>query len=440
MAKIFPFRGITYNPEKIDDLDKVVTQPYDRIDPEAQDDYYDRHPNNVCQLIKGKDQDGDNEGGPNKYTRANDFMKEWLDKGILELDDKPAIYAYHQTYKSLEGDLVTRKGFCCNLQLQDYKKGGLMPHEQTLAKPKKDRFALLKATDTLFGQIFMLYSDPEDAVTKALEVLTVDEPDIEAKDDFGNIHQMWKIMQPGAILEVQRIMEDKGVFIADGHHRYETSLNYREEMRKQGKKCGELNTYENTMVTLINMEDKGLTILPTHRLIHSLDYNPKNLLPQLSEYFEITQHPASERDKFFDLLAERGAKQCCFGLYPGGATIHLLALKDIEKAEKLLPSDHSEAWRKLDVVILHSVILDHLLGIDAKKLEEQTNVNYIKDRNQALDKVTKGDFQMVFLMNPTKIEQVRNVAMNMEKMPQKSTDFYPKLLSGLVMCPILFTE
>ena len=439
MAKIYPFRGIHYDINIVGDLSKVVAQPYDQINDKLRETYYARHPFHLTRIIKGRtepDTDKDN-----VYSRGGDYLAEWMRDGVLKRDEKPAIYAYHQEYK-VDDEIRVRKGFVALAKLEAYGEG-VKAHERTLAAPKQDRFNLMVTTEANTGQIFMLYSEPERLINKALDTAIVGkEPDFLATDDFGCIHKMWRVTDKKAIREVKTHMEPMTLFIADGHHRYETAVNYMTHMKKLKKKCvkGATENFNNCMMTFVNVDEPGLTILPTHRLIYGLeDQKVESLLNNAMEYFTIEHFPLGDNDEkavknVLDAMKTRQKNENLFGLYmKGDNEIKLLSLKDNHAMENLVP-EMSDDWKKLDIAILHTILMDKFLGIDREKLEAKTNVEYFRDPVEPFKKARDDDhYQLVFLVNPTGVEQVKKVAANGERMPQKSTDFFPKLLSGMIM-------
>ena len=449
MTDILPFYGITYNKAKIKDFGLVLTQPYDKITPEMQAVYYKRNLYNLVRITKGRDLKGDNDSN-NKYTRAADYLNAWLKKNILVQDNKRAIYAYHEEFHSpVKGKSACateiRKGFIALMNLVDFGHG-VHPHERTLLKPKQDRLSTMRAVGGSTGQIFMLYSDPKLIINHALAKVTNYRPaDIKLRDDYGVIHNLWKVTDPKIIKTVQDTMKKKAVFIADGHHRYETALNYRNEMRALGLKCIGNESFENRMMTFVNMDDKGLTVLPTHRLIFGLkDFSFNNLLAKLKQYFWINEYPCrtpkeekAGRNEFSADLRMTGERAHAFGLIAKGARKYLvLTLKNDKVMDQVITEKQSPTWKRLDVTILHSLILEKMLGINKEQVANEENVNYIRSEDEAIDSVRNGNYQMAFILNPTKIEEVKNVSLKGERMPQKSTDFYPKLMSGIVISKI----
>jgi uncharacterized protein (DUF1015 family) len=300
----------------------------------------------------------------------------------------------------------------------------------------------MRATHTTQGQIFMLYSDLKCAVNKILEKeIGTRKPDMQLEDDYGEIHKLWIVDDPKAISGIQAAMKDKKLFIADGHHRYETGVNYYNEMKSLSvQKIGHENI-QNLMMTFINIDEPGLTVLATHRLVHSLkSFNRADFFKKLDKYFSIEEFPHKDggeqqaRRRLYAAMGKDAGTSHLFGLYlKGDKNYYLLRLKDDSAMKKLVKGKHSDVYKKLDVTILHTLILDKFLGIGEKQLKEQSNVKYIRHRDKAIEIVNKENIQMAFLMNPTKVAEVKSVADKNERMPQKSTDFYPKLLSGLTI-------
>ncbi len=329
-------------------------------------------------------------------------------------------------------------------RLMDYAEGGVKPHEKTLAGPKADRLNLLRATQSNFGQIFMLYSDPELAIDDILDEAAENLPVADAFVGETERHSLWPITDPEKIAVIRNVMKDRPVFIADGHHRYETALNYRDEMRRAGAKCEGAESFENRMMTFVNMDDEGLTIFPTHRLIFDVPgFDGKKLVGQLEDLFSIREFAFDEesensvRREFLEDLRIEGMSGRCLGLFITGEKRYLLlTFSDGKHIEELIAEDRPREWKELDVNILHILVLERLLGIGAEQLEAQSNVHYERSADSALDKVKAGDYQMTFLMNPTKVAQVKAVAAAGERMPQKSTDFFPKLLTGMVFAKL----
>ena len=348
-------------------------------------------------------------------------------------DDKPAIYAYHQEFNLPTGEFRCRKGIIAMVELEKFGEGKVKPHEKTLDKPKQDRFNLLKETDCHFGQIFQLYQDPELRVNKVMEPFTQGEPLVQGTLGDGVQHKIWACTDMDAIRDIQSALEFKDLFIADGHHRYETACNFMDYCAESHDFPRNSHSPRNAMMTLVSMDDPGLNILPTHRLVHSLENFDKNaFIEELKKDFD---HSEIKGKYLMDHLA-REAKVpglISFGVYFGdGPIMHHFKLRRFQSMNEYLKGSRSSDWMKLAVSILHTLILDKVLGIDDAKLAQQTNVRYVRDHRAGAQEVLKGNAQILIVMNPTKLEQVKKIAAGGEVMPQKSTDFYPKLLTGLV--------
>jgi uncharacterized protein (DUF1015 family) len=438
MATIKPFRGVRYNPDLAGDLSLVISQPYDRVRYGLQDQYYDQSPYNVVRIVKGRalpDDRPDQHAGPNVYTRARAYYDQWCAEGVLVQEPRPAIYVYHQTF-AVGGARMTRKGFVAALELSPFDAGIVLPHERTHAGPKVDRLRLLRTLEANLGQIFMLYPDPENRVSGLLDASIADrQPDVDATEMYESDvrQQLWAVTDADAIRAVQDEMACKrNLIIADGHHRYETALNYRDEMRARHPGAPADAAFNYRMVTLVSMDDPGLVILPTHREVFGAGTNPAEVLARAEEGFEVT--PAADLDACLAQMAEREAEHA-FGLYAEGR-YHVLALKDPARIEGWIAGDRSLDWKSLDVSIAHKVLLERVAGLPAEELETQAILRYHRDPALAIENVDRGESDFVLLLNPTRIEQVKACAGHGEKMPQKSTDFYPKMVTGLTIMPV----
>ncbi len=428
MAVIIPFKGVRYNPDIVD-INEIITPPYDVIDAHSQEKYYEQNPYNVIRLELGKVYPEDDEGN-NRYTRAARFFREWLENGVLIHDNKPSIYLYEQEFEA-RGERKIRTGFIAGVQANDYSKGEVLPHEETLPKHKADRLNLMKATLANFSPIFGLYADRDHCVEKALAAAKgTRRPDIEVTDNSGVINRLWVISDGDTLNTVVAQMSNKKIFIADGHHRYETAVNFGKEMAAQGKQG-----YDFLMVCLVNLYNEGLVVFPTHRVVKNVaDLDPARLLQELYEDFSVEPLPDGISLKaFISELESRGTGTHAFGLYTNEKKFYLLTLKDDNKLDSVQLEERSAAWRRLDVSILHTLILEKLLGIGSQQREDESNLVYVRDEEAAKESVDNGSAQLVFFMNSTKVEEVTNIATGGEKMPQKSTFFYPKVITGLVM-------
>jgi uncharacterized protein (DUF1015 family) len=429
MANIFPFRAIRYNSSKVA-VGDVVTQPYDKISPVMQDRYYEANPHNLVRIILGKAEPGD-DAERNRYSRAANALRKWQAEGILIQDPEPSIYLYTQTF-TVPGDTAgtphERRGFIAAGQLEEYERKIVFRHEQTLNKPKADRLNLLRATHAHFGQIFMLYSDPAAVIDTMLA--TANPPTVEVTDEYAVIHRLWKISDPSMVARVQVAMADKKLIIADGHHRYETALNHRNEM---GQKYGDSpnSPYERVMMTFVNMDSPGLVVLPTHRVVFGVEgFDEAVVMGKLEKYFEVQKlGEEGGLESALAKLREAGGKTTALLALTGKAS-YLLQARPDQESEFL--SGQSEQQRKLDVVQLHKLVLEEALGMSEEDIREQKYLKYVREAADAVQEVRKGA-NVAFLMNPVRMSQVRDIAFGGEVLPQKSTDFFPKLLSGLTI-------
>lgn len=421
MPEILPFRGYWYDLSRVD-IQDVVSPPYDVISPQQQSQLYDKSPYNVVRLILGREED--------RYVSAAKNFLEWQDRGILVRDKKPCLYALQQKFEGLNGKPITRKGFIALCRLEEFEKKIVLPHEKTLAKPREDRFKLLKATNANFSQIFSLYSDPEKRVDSSLNGATNKPSVIEAVfEDVEN--RIWMVDDEKCVATIQKFLADKQVLIADGHHRYETALAYRDFMRSQNKKPSGREGYEYVMMFFTNLEDEGLVIYPTHRLVHSLpQFEAKEFLTRISEHFVCREF----KDQHTLVLALQSSSMKSFGLViQRDPTFRLLTLKPTTSVAEVVRENGPREVRELDVTLLHSLILRDMLRISPEAQEQKLNLTYVKSIDEAIESTNSGKAQLAFLMNATKIEEVRAVAKAGFTMPQKSTYFYPKLLSGLLI-------
>lgn len=433
MAKIAPFRGVRYNPQRFEKLDSTVSLPYDRIKSDLQERYYRLDEHNIVRIIKGKAFPGDTEMG-NQYTRAREFYEEWLQEGIFIRDPKPAIYGYSQEFRLPSGESATRKALVAALYLTDYEEGVVLPHERTLSGPKIDRLNLLRATALNTGLIFMLYPGDEVAALLAPHLAKKPRLDLYAVGEADVRHRVWVIDDQEGIAAIQAQMEPKrNLIIADGHHRYETALTYCDEMREKAADWTPDMAFNYLMVALVSMDDPGLTILPTHRVMHSIpNWQTEEFLAKAEEFFGVS--PVEGKGELFSQMAQMAAKEHLFGLFDG--RYYLLRLKDENILDRIVEASRAWEWKTLDVSILHELLIERVLGIDKEKVKRQENINYIREAEEGIEAVKSGRAQFVFFLNPTKISQVRACSGVGEKMPQKSTDFYPKMISGLVMMPV----
>lgn len=430
MAVIHPFKGSFYNCEKVHP-EKVITQPYDKIDSKLHQTYLDRDPHNMVRIIlKGLTEQ---ENGAIPYQTQAKLLEEWIRNRVLIQDHEPAIYGYTQEFDLL-GERRRRQAFIALGRLENYENKIVYPHEETLSKPKADRLNHLKATQTQFGLIFMLYEDPQREILKALNPEGVQKILFEFTDpDYGVSHRVWSIKDPIVLDKITRAMQDKKLLIADGHHRYETALAFRDEMRKKQ----ETDAFDYAMMAFVNLYDEGLVILPTHRLVrHISDDTLIKLTDTLRKDFRIERLklPADHQSTFIhEKMKKIHPNHHVIGLYFGSEEFLLLHYLKNTLSSNQVKGEHSEIWRGLDVAILHTAILKEILKIQDEAVRTESNLNYCREIDEALDAVNKGRAQLAFILNPTQPEVVRDIAYHLERMPQKSTDFYPKLMTGLML-------
>ncbi|MBZ5699388.1 MAG: DUF1015 domain-containing protein [Acidobacteriia bacterium] len=439
MAQIFPFRAYRYNAARVE-LAKVLTQPYDKITPAMAERYAAASPYNLIPVEKGKALPGDGPGN-NVYTRAARALEEWIRAGVIVRDASPSLYAYFQEYTVLgTNDRRVRKGFIALGRVEDYSSGVVFRHEQTLSGPKADRLELLRHTQTHTGQLFMLYSDSARRIDALLDAAARPAAAVEVRDEYAVIHRLWPVTEVNIIETIQREMSDKKLVIADGHHRYETALAYRDQCRSRAGHADPNAPYEKVMMTLFNTTGKGLTILPTHRVVSNVaGFSFEGFRAALADAFDWHSYSfagATERpgayEKFRRDLTGRGREQRAIGVYAGDGAYYLFLLKKGADLEALLPGI-SPAQRQLDVVLLHRLILERGLGITADAVKTEKNITYEREMDAAIADVDQGRAQLCFLLNPVSVGTVAEMAMAGEVLPQKSTDFFPKLMSGITM-------
>ena len=411
MANIYPFQPYRYT-AAAGDLNNLVTQPYDKISPAMQARYRSLSPYNLVRVLLGERFPEDTEAD-NVYTRAASYLNLWTEQGILAKEEEPSLYVYFQEFTLPDSDQrLTRKGFIGLGKIEEYSAGIVHRHEQTLSGPKKDRTELLNHTRSHFGQIFMLYPDPERAIDRILDDVASGEPDGVVHDEDGAIHRLWRVSSPEVIQEIQYLMLDKKLLIADGHHRYETALAYRNAHP-------ELEDARAVMMTFVNMNSDGLRILATHRAVNGLSGIDLNAtIEGLSGEFNV--HPLSTLSEVRRLMDE---------IVPGKVRIGVV----IQGSPTMYVLERDRAEGELDVRILHEHLLGEVLGISEESVRDEKHLKYIRGIDAAAKEVNEGRAQLAFLLQPTPIEQVGAVSFGGGVMPQKSTDFYPKLLSGLTI-------
>ena len=434
IMEIKPFKAYRFDPAVVGDVGNCIAPPYDVIDAELQDRLYKKSKYNVVQITRGKTSPEDNPDN-NQYTRAAKLFAEWLQTGVLKRDTADSVYGYIQDFQ-IGGRKVQRLSFIALAKLEELGKG-VRPHEYTLEGPKIDRLNLRRATKASFGLVFMLYQDGETIADKIIQKAAKQKPLIDFTDEQDVRHRLFAITDAGDIDAIKKMMDTKTCIIADGHHRYETALNYYKETGEPSAQF--------VLTAFVNTRQKGLLILATHRLIQNVeDFNFKKFLAGLQEDFEITTYSydagkakqQARKKMSAKMKAQFDADRNAFGIYAGDNAFYVAVLKDRRFMDAVAP-DKSEHWKSLDVAILHKLIIEKHLGIDEQNLAQGGNIEYVKDTGEAIDasivQVDKGEKQVAFFVNPTKMEQIELVTEAGERMPQKSTFFFPKVYTGLVI-------
>lgn len=404
-------------------LNTLVCPPYDIISDAQRESYIEKNPYNIIRLELPKGDDG-------RYREAGDTLGKWLDKEILACDVEDSIYVYEMQFTA-NGARRSLKGFVTLVKLTDFSEGIVLPHEETLSKAKQDRFDLMSETFCNFSQIYSLYRDENNSVYGMIDGCSKGAPDMEVTDGDGTVHRMWRVSDGNTISKLTGAFADKKLYIADGHHRYETALNFHRSLCSSGKAVpGDESGY--VMMMLVNMENNGLVVFPTHRIVHGLSkFDAEKIINECRNYFTVAEAPDEGRmQAALNKAYDEGKK--AFALYVGAGKCFVMILKDETAVKKLLP-DMSDAYCGLDVSVLHSLVLERIFGIDKENMANQKNLGYTRSREEALRAVDMDGADCSFILNPTKVSEIRDVAAAGEKMPQKSTYFYPKLITGLVM-------
>ena len=440
MAQIEAFKGIRYNRKKIEDLSKVIAPPYDVISPVEVRAYYQAHPANIIRLILAQEKKGDTVSN-NKYTRAGKDFRKWLDNKTLIQDEKPGLYVYQQKYKT--GRLIkTRTGIFSLVRLEDFSKGIIFPHEETHSGPKKDRTRLIKNVKANLSPVFGLYDDPKLKVKKLLNPVLKKRALFKVQDHTGIEHCIWTITSPVLIKKMKTALKSKKIYIADGHHRYETALGYCKHNEKLLRKKRSLKGasdfqsiagkpgYNYRMMCLVSLEDEGLIVLPTHRVLLKAccpkltsAKNDDEIINKLTPYFDIKLLAKKSKQKI-----KNTQKQHCLLMYTHNKNLYLLSLRK-KNILKIITPGKPAVYQNLDVNVLHGLIIKHLLGLKPR----EGQILYTRNEKEALDLVNKGKGGLSFILKAADINEVRGVALSGNKMPQKSTYFYPKLPTGLVI-------
>ncbi|MCX5703609.1 MAG: DUF1015 domain-containing protein [Candidatus Omnitrophica bacterium] len=422
MAKIKPFKAIIYNPQKIKDISSVVCPPYDVISDQAQERYHGNNPYNLIHILLGKDTPGED-----KYRRAGNYFKDWLKDRILIQDDRPAIYFYSQQY-NLRGEKRTRLGLISLLHLGD-KDSAAFAHENTRLGPKEDRARLLKQVKANLSPIFVVFMDKKRIIQRIHQRhIQGKTPFIDVTDQDKTIHKLWRLDSPEMLSSIQASMSGEKIFIADGHHRYEVACAYRDEMRQ---KLGDSVTGEENFNYILsyftNTTSRGLSILPIHRLLKlEAKLDLEDFIAKLKDYFDVEE--IKEKERFFFLMEKGGRTEHVLGVYKD-KRYWLLRLRNIKILDKMI-SDKPKVYRSLDVAILNTIVFKKTLGLD---LEAKDNIEFGSGADGFIKEADNNPLYIAFFLNPVQIQQIISVALNGERMPPKSTYFYPKVLSGLVI-------
>jgi uncharacterized protein (DUF1015 family) len=444
MAEIVPFRALRYNPQFVPDLNLVVAPPYDVISPEAQERYHGRHPHNVVRLILAKDVEEDSPGR-DRYERAGRTYAAWQAQGVLTRDAEPGIYLSEQEFSLGEGPRLRRRGFMAMVRLADYEEKIIFPHERTFAKYREDRLRLMRACSANLDPVFGFYPGPDAPIGAILDRWMATDPQVHFLDEDGIRHRMWVLRDPAAVADLTRAFRDRPIIIADGHHRYETALSFRDERRAQdagppGAQWRRLDNF--VLMYLVSAHDPGLVILPTHRVIRQSPALRLDALRQaLGCYFRIEVFPLDPGNPVMSLrfaladIHRRRRDAVVFGLYAGGEDLLVLELQEHAAARGLVAIGRPPEYAGLDVTILHELVIERILGIQPSGQADES-IQYTRDEGRALDAVNSGEAALALFQNPPRVEQVQAVALAGERMPQKSTFFYPKVLSGLVINPL----
>jgi uncharacterized protein (DUF1015 family) len=438
MAEIVPFRGTRYAQEQGRGLGAVLAPPYDQITQEKREELLRRSPHNVIHLTLGEERIGDGPGS-NRYSRAAEAWRAWQAEGTLATDPHPAFYPLEQVFFAPDGRQLTRRGFLAAVRLHEFSEGIIVPHEKTLVAPKADRLEILKAVKANLSPLFGLYREEKGATARALSRAYEREPVHEGDTDDGVHHRLWRTDDPDVIAAVQALVRDQRIYIADGHHRYETTLLYRRLLDEAEPGLPADGGHRYVLMFLCPMSDPGLLIFPTHRLLYGLrDFDLPRLIEALAKLFTVQElpeslHKAAGRAWAVSKLAEHAGGSASFLMISAAdQKARILTLRNgAERQVAELPSN--ETLQALDVTILHSVVLQHVLGLSPEAQENQENVTYVRDAGEAVSRVLSGEHQVGFLLNPTPMWQVEAVGDAGETMPQKSTLFYPRVPAGLVM-------
>jgi len=426
MTEIIPFHGTRFNAATAGEIGRLIAPPYDVINPTLREALYHQSEYNIARITKAE-----RAPGAAPYEPAAGIWRAWRQAGVVTRDPVAGFYVYEQFFR-VHDQALSRTALIALVRIRQ-PGDGILPHENTLAGPRADRLELLRATRTHFGLVFGIYADPPAGVDALLDPVKTTHPLAHASDRENQLHRLWAITAPDEIAEIRRLVQEKEILIADGHHRYETALNYRNEHPEDP-------AAQYVMIALVNASHSGLVVLPTHRLVKGTPgFHPGRFLVGLHRNFNVRTYPgdsAAVRAAVLNALRayhERG--EHVFGAYLGDGNHYILSLRGLDRMNGV--SDRSEAWRRLDVAILHSLILEDALRITPEAIQKQEQIEYVQDfphtLQDAAEQVQRGKAQALFLLNPTPVDEVLAVAHHGERMPQKSTFFYPKVYTGMVM-------
>jgi uncharacterized protein (DUF1015 family) len=442
MAKVVPFRGLRFNVEKIDRMEDVVTPPYDVVDAKSQAALLEKNPYNMIQLDLTKN--AGEQAADDRYEKARDHFRSWQDQEVLVRDEQPAIYLYFIDYMLPNGNKFTRKGLVALVELAEFEKGIIKPHEKTFRGVTDDRLRLTEACQAQFSQVFSLYSDAQGKIVSALEETIIGEPICAVEDQDGCLHRLWAVTDDEVLSRVGNEFKEKALYIADGHHRYTTALQMRDLMAKKHGSIAADSPYNFIMMYLCPMEDPGLSVLPTHRLVrHPGQTSIEELVDKVAEHFYIKEIGLGTREmlvcEVLSVMADQSDQDTVLGMYePESDRCFLLTLKEGVMAQVVGPELPS-SLQGLDVVVLSDLVVERCLGLCHKKCDNEALITYFSDPDEALDEAVKltisseGMSPILFLMNGTPVAQVKKIADENLVMPHKSTYFYPKVLTGLVL-------
>lgn len=434
MPEIQAFRGLRYNLAQVGSLSNCIAPPYDVVDSALQNYLYELSPYNFLRLELNRPEP--NDADENEiYRRAAQIYRSWQKEGVLQYEPDPAIYVYHQEFE-LGGEKVVRRGFMARVKLQRFGEGNIYPHEQTHSKAKDDRLRLTRATEANLSQIFGLYPDPENQIQELLETKIAGVHGLEATDHLGVVHRMWPVTDIKVIQEVMALVADRDMFVADGHHRYETACNYKDELSEKGL-LTDTHPANFVLTMLVSMNDPGLLVLPTHRLLHGIpEFSTQDLHGRLSKHFDceiVGSGPENAGAVWAEM--ERLDEQLIMALYSSKSQewTRISARQEAADRMKEIAADQSADWQSLGVAVLHRLVLEDLLGL--KEMPKPTYVHSVNEVIDGLNRKLEGElhYPIAALVMPASIDHIRTISLHQERMPAKSTYFYPKLVSGLVV-------